>query len=171
MKNIKKASLLSVLSLAVAIPLTASAAATTEVTPATTDSAAVSQSANETTDVNTPKEGDHVITPQATDLRIDNAKLEGTEMSKSFSIPAGYGYVKVWVNNTGDQPIKITVTQGSGSGTVKLSGTADAHNQWSSPVNSNAWSTGTFYVNLTSGKADMSGKLSVRVSSTKGELE
>ncbi|WP_262384903.1 hypothetical protein [Paenibacillus terrae] len=170
MKNIKKASVVSVLSLALAIPLTASAAATTDVAPATTDSTAVSQSANTSTDVNTPKVGDHVITPQATDPVLD-VRLRGTEMSKPFTIRAGYGYVKVWVRNNGSQKIKLTVTQGSGAGTVKLSGTIYPGEDWSSPINSSAWSTGDFYVNLTSGSADMSGQVSVRTGTTRGELE
>ncbi|WP_283653766.1 hypothetical protein [Paenibacillus sp. RC334] len=90
MKNIKKASLLSVLSLAVAIPLTASAAATT--------------------DVNAPKVGDHVITPQATN-KVLAKSLGNTDMSERFYIDPGYGYARVFVSNDGSAPINITVTQ------------------------------------------------------------
>ncbi|MGG1639719.1 hypothetical protein ACIFQM_00180 [Paenibacillus sp. NRS-1782] len=168
MKNIKKASLLSVLSLAVAIPLTASAAATTEVTPATTDSVAVSQSANTSTDVNAPKLGGHVITPQDTNSVL-NKSLANTEMSERFYIDPGYGYAKVWLRNDGSQPIKLTVTQGSASGTQKMSATIGKGETWSQ-INSSAWSTGNFYVNLTSGNAAMKGSLSVRIGNSRGEL-
>ncbi|ALP35837.1 hypothetical protein ASL14_06295 [Paenibacillus sp. IHB B 3084] len=168
MTSIKKASLLSVLSLAVAIPLTASAAATTDLAPATTDSVQVTQSANESTDVNTPKVGDHVITPQET-KSVVNRTLRNTELTEDFEIPSRYGYVKVWIRNDGDQPIKFSVNQGSPSGTQKLSGTVKP-GQIYSEVSSNAWSTGKFYVSLTSGNAYMSGELAVRIGTSRGEL-
>ncbi|WP_025683900.1 hypothetical protein [Paenibacillus maysiensis] len=117
MKNIKKVSLLSVLSLALAIPLTASVAATTDVASATTDSAAVSQSANTSTDVTTPTAGGHVITPQSTQPAFD-ITLGGQQSEASFKIPAGMGYVKIWVKNTGSENIKFALHKGSASGSV-----------------------------------------------------
>ncbi|MGG1639717.1 hypothetical protein ACIFQM_00170 [Paenibacillus sp. NRS-1782] len=169
MKNIKKASLLSVLSLAVAIPLTASAAATTEVTPATTDSVAVSQSANTSTDVNAPKLGGHVITPQATN-KVLNKSLANTDMSERFYIDPGYGYARVYVSNDGSAPINITVTQGSASGPVKMSGTIKPGKVFNE-INGSAWSTGNFYLNLTSPGGVMKGGLSVRIGNSRGELQ
>ncbi|WP_025683901.1 hypothetical protein [Paenibacillus maysiensis] len=168
MKNIKKASVVSVLSLALAIPLTASAAATTDVAPATTDSAQVNQSANDSTDVNTPKPGDHVITPQET-KSVVNRTLRNTELTEDFEIPSRYGYVKVWIRNNGDQPIKFSVNQGSPSGTQKLSGTVKP-GQTYDEVSSSAWSTGKFYVSLTSGNTYMKGELAVRIGTSRGEL-
>ncbi|MFK4301922.1 MULTISPECIES: hypothetical protein [unclassified Paenibacillus] len=135
MKNIKKASLLSVLSLAVAIPLTASAAATT--------------------DVNAPKVGDHVITPQATN-KVLAKSLGNTDMSERFYIDPGYGYARVFVSNDGSAPINITVTQGSASGPVKMSGKVQPGKTFDE-INGSAWSTGNFYLNLTSPGGIMKG--------------
>ncbi|WP_231503634.1 hypothetical protein [Paenibacillus sp. 1-18] len=96
MKSIKKASVASVLSLALAIPLSASAAATIDVAPAKKDSAQVSQSAN-STDVNTQKPGDHVITPQDTN-KVLAKSLANTDMSERFYIDPHYGYARVFVS-------------------------------------------------------------------------
>ncbi|MET3209551.1 UNVERIFIED_CONTAM: hypothetical protein ABIC26_002498 [Paenibacillus sp. PvR008] len=134
----------------------------------TTDPAGVSQSANESTDVNTPKTGDHVITPQETKSVIDRT-LRNTELTEDFEIPARYGYVKVWIRNDGDQPIKFSVNQGSPSGTQKLSGTVKPGQTYDG-VNSSAWSIGKFYVSLTSGNAYMKGELAVRIGTSRGEL-
>ncbi|OMF72970.1 MULTISPECIES: hypothetical protein [Paenibacillus] len=168
MKNIKKASVVSVLSLALAIPLSASAAAT-DVAPAATDSTAVSQSANTSTDVNTPKAGDHVITPYATKSVVDRT-LRNTELTENFDIPSGYGYVKVWIRNDGKQPIKFSVNRGSETGTQMLSGTVEPGRTYSE-ISSSAWpGANKYYVSLSSGKAYMEGELSVRIGTSRGEL-
>ncbi|ADM70851.2 hypothetical protein GMA19_03045 [Paenibacillus polymyxa E681] len=113
MKNIKKASVVSVLSLALAIPLTASAAVTTDVAPATTDSTAVSQSANTSTDVTTPTPGNHDITPQHQQDKfgstVKSLPGEGSATS-SFKVTGGYGYVKINFKNNSSDPVKIIVT-------------------------------------------------------------
>ncbi|MGG1643084.1 hypothetical protein ACIFQM_17845 [Paenibacillus sp. NRS-1782] len=164
MKNIKKASLLSVLSLAVAIPLTASAAATTEVTPATTDSAAVSQSANTSTT------RDHVITPQSTQPAFDTT-LGGQQSEASFSIPAGMGYVKLWVRNTGTETIKFAVHKDSSSGSV-MSGTEVriTPGDTFSWISSSAWPTGRFYATFNTSNTKMSGQAYGKLASTRSEL-
>ncbi|MFK4345138.1 MULTISPECIES: hypothetical protein [unclassified Paenibacillus] len=165
MKNIKKASVVSVLSLALAIPLTASAAATTEVTPSTTDSIAVSQSANTSTDVNTPKPGDHVITPQATDGQIVDRPVAGFNDSADFDVKSGYEYVRLYLRNTGNTTITFTVNQGSASGAEKYSGTVKPGKTFDEILNSSKpWTVGKFYVSLSSGSGSMSGKLGVRTS-------
>ncbi|MGG1654384.1 hypothetical protein ABHN03_26080, partial [Paenibacillus sp. NRS-1775] len=143
-----------------------SAAATTEVTPATTDSAAVSQSANTSTDVNTPTAGNHVITPNATTPRIENRPISGTTYLADFDIKANYGYVRVYLKNTGSQRISFTINQGSPGGRQKASGSVGPGETYNEIVNGNSgpWAVGTFYVNLTSGSSNMSGQLGVRIS-------
>ncbi|WP_342416684.1 hypothetical protein NST83_04215 [Paenibacillus sp. FSL R10-2782] len=170
MKNIKKASLLSVLSLAVAIPLTASAAATTDVTPASTDSAAVSQSANTSTDVTTPTVGDHVITPQQT-MSVFDTTLSGQTQTSYFSIPAGLGYVKLWVRNTGSEAIKFAVHKGSASGSI-MSGTEVkiAPGDTFSWISSSAWPTGEFYATYNTSNTKMSGQAYGKLASSRNEL-
>ena len=168
MKNLKKASAVSVLSLALAIPLSASAAAT-DVAPATADSTAVSQSANTSTDVNTPKAGDHGITPQDTN-KVLNKSLANTDMSERFYVDPKYGYARVFVHNDGKAPINITVTQGSASGPVKMKGRIEKGETFDE-INSSAWPVGSFYVNLTSPGGPMEGGLSVRIGNTRDELK
>ncbi|MGW8957694.1 hypothetical protein [Paenibacillus sp. NPDC055715] len=168
MKNIKKASVLSVLSLALAVPLTASAATTTDVALATTNSAAVSKSANTSTGVTTPTTGDHVITPQATDGQIVDRPVAGFNDSADFDIKGGYGYVRLYIRNTGNTTITFTVNQGSVSGAEKYSGTVKPGKTFDKVLNSSrAWSSGKFYVSLSSGSGSMSGKLGVRTSTNK----
>ncbi|WP_431090818.1 hypothetical protein [Paenibacillus sp. 8b26] len=170
MKNIKKASVVSVLSLALAIPLTASAAATTDVAPATTDTTAASQSANTSIDVNTPTTGDHIITPQSTQPAFDTT-LGGQQSEASFSIPAGMGYVKLWVRNTGTETIKFAVHKDSSSGSV-MSGTEVriAPGDTFSWISSSAWPTGRFYATFNTSNTKMSGQAYGKLASTRSEL-
>lgn len=164
MKNIKKVSVVSVLSLALAIPLTASAAATTDVTPATTVSTQVSQSANISTDVTTLTTRGHVII-QATDGQIVDRPVAGFNDSADFDVKAGYGYVRLYLRNTGNTTITFTVNQGSASGAEKYSGTVKPGKTFDEILNSSKpWTVGKFYVSLSSGSGSMSGKLGVRTS-------
>ncbi|MGW8958805.1 hypothetical protein [Paenibacillus sp. NPDC055715] len=168
MKNIKKASLLSVLSLALAIPLTASAAATTDVAPATTDSVAVSQSANESTMVNTPTSGDHVITPQSTQPAFD-ITLGGQQSEASFSVPARMGYIKIWVKNTGSEKIKFALHKGSANGPVVKEATIAKGStfEW---ISSSALSTGDFYATFNTSNTNMKGRSYGKLGSSRSGL-
>jgi hypothetical protein len=168
MKNIKKASVVSVLSLALAIPLTASAAATTNVAPATTDSTAVSQSANTSTDVNTPKPGDHVITPQSTQPAFD-ITLGGQQSEASFKIPAGSSYVKIWVKNTGNEEIKFALHKGSASGSV-IKDARIAKGSTFEWISSSALSTGDFYATFNTSNTNMKGQAYGKLASSRNEL-
>ena len=110
--------------------------------------------------------GDHVITPQATTPRIENRPISGTTYLADFDIKANYGYVRLYLKNTGKKPISYTINQGSPGGRQKASGSVGAGETYSEIVNesSGPWSVGTFYVNLTSGSAPMEGQLGVRIS-------
>ncbi|MEK4732809.1 hypothetical protein [Paenibacillus sp. FSL L8-0641] len=129
---------------------------------AVTDSAtstAVTQDAGKTTT------GDHVITPQATDGQIVDRPVAGFNDSADFDVKGGYGYVRLYLRNTGDTTITFTVNQGSASGPEKYSGTVRPGKTFDEILNSSkAWSTGKFYVSLSSGSGSMSGKLGVRTS-------
>ncbi|MGG1674071.1 hypothetical protein ACIFOE_26275, partial [Paenibacillus sp. NRS-1783] len=111
----------------------------------------------------------HVITPQATN-KVLNKSLANTDMSERFYIDPGYGYARVYVSNDGSAPINITVTQGSASGPVKMSGTIKPGKVFNE-INGSAWSTGNFYLNLTSPGGVMKGGLSVRIGNSRGELQ
>ncbi|UMY53143.1 hypothetical protein MLD56_16340 [Paenibacillus peoriae] len=109
--------------------------------------------------------GDHVITPQATDGQIVDRPLYGLNDSADFDIKPGYGYVRLYLRNTGDTTISFTVNQGSASGAEKYSGTVKPGRTFDEQLNSSkAWSAGKFYVSLSSGSGPMSGKLGVRTS-------
>ncbi|WP_258957487.1 hypothetical protein [Paenibacillus polymyxa] len=109
--------------------------------------------------------GDHVITPQATDGQIVDRPLYGLNDSADFDIKPGYGYVRLYLRNTGNTTISLTVNQGSASGAEKYSGTVKPGKTFDELLNSSkAWSAGKFYVSLSSGSGPMSGKLGVRTS-------
>ncbi|MBE0338659.1 hypothetical protein [Paenibacillus sp. 23TSA30-6] len=170
MKNNKKISVLAILSLAVALPLTVSASATTDVKSVTADPGAIVQPANGSSDVNTPKADDHVITPQSTQPAFDTT-LSGQQTVSYFSIPAGLGYVKLWVRNTGSEAIKFAVHKGSASGSV-MSGTdvKIAPGDTFSWISSSAWSTGEFYATFNTSNTKMSGQAYGKLASSRSEL-
>ncbi|WP_318627258.1 hypothetical protein [Paenibacillus polymyxa] len=133
------------------------------------DSDAVSTSANTSTTATqapaTTPTGDHVITPQATDGQIVDRPVAGFNDSADFDIKGGYGYVRLYLKNTGNTTISFTVNQGSVSGAEKYSGTVKPGKTFDEILNSSkAWSSGKFYVSLSSGSGSMSGKLGVRTS-------
>lgn len=111
-----------------------------------------------------------VISSSATDPVIKNEALAGTATTKQFNIPPGFGYVKVSFVNTGTKQFTFTINQGSLSGTQKMSGTVPADGKEHTFFSDKAWSTGWFYVNVSSAQG-MSGKLGVRVGTDLNELK
>lgn len=114
--------------------------------------------------------GETVITPHTTDPVIKNESFAGTSTTKQFNIPAGYGHVKISVVNTGTKQLTFTVNQGSASGTQKMYEVVPADGQEHVFFSDKAWSTGWFYVNLSSAQG-MSGKLGVRLGTDLQELK
>lgn len=160
----------AVLPLAAVLSLTGcTSSVISSISSATIDSAPVVQAANESTEVNTPKPGDHVIAPKDTN-KVLNKSLGNTDMSERFYIDPGYGYARVYVYNDGDAPFNITVTQGSASGPVKMKGKIKPGKVFDE-INESTWPVGSFYVNLTSPGGVMKGGLSVRIANAKGELQ
>ncbi|URJ36592.1 hypothetical protein MF625_001010 [Paenibacillus polymyxa] len=143
---------------AIAVPSAIFADSDAAVTDSATSSAATQAPATTTT-------GDHVITPQATDGQIVDRPVAGFNDSADFDIKGGYGYVRLYLRNTGNTTISFTVNQGSVSGAEKYSGTVKPGKTFDEILNSSkAWSSGKFYVSLSSGSGSMSGKLGVRTS-------
>ena len=143
---------------AIAVPSAIFADSDAAVTDSATSSAVTQGTVTTTT-------GDHVITPQATDGQIVDRPLYGLNDSADFDIKGGYGYVRLYLRNTGNTTISFTVNQGSASGAEKYSGSVKPGKTFDEILNSSkAWSTGKFYVNLSSGSGPMSGKLGVRTS-------
>lgn len=101
---------------------------------------------------------------------INNEDLAGTATTKQFNIPVGFEYVKVSFKNTGSKAFTFTINQESTVGIAKMSYTVPAdgkeHTYWSDQ----AWSTGWFYVNMSSAQK-MSGRLSVHLGSDLNELK
>ncbi|MGM1022127.1 MAG: hypothetical protein ACQEXV_16655 [Bacillota bacterium] len=132
----------------------------------TTTSPATSDSANSPVVHLGVGSGGHVITPNATTPRIENRPISGTTYLADFDIKANYGYVRMYLKNTGSQRIFFTINQGSPGGRQKASGSVGPGETYNEIVNENSgpWAVGTFYVNLTSGSSPMAGQLGVRIS-------
>ncbi|WP_458463941.1 hypothetical protein [Paenibacillus sp.] len=97
----KKALLLSILSLSLAASVSAA-------------SASFDQKTDRIPNVNQPvtpitvEEPDQIITPMATDP-LFNTVLGGTNALSNFNVQAGYGHVKIFVKNTGTKTITVTM--------------------------------------------------------------
>lgn len=109
--------------------------------------------------------GGGIITPFSTDAQIVNRPVSGTDEEIVFNIKPHYGYVRFYLKNTGTTTIYVSINQGSASGTLKHSGSVQPGEVFNEILNKNAaWSTGDFYVSLTSGSGPMNGLLGVRTS-------
>lgn len=109
--------------------------------------------------------GDGMKTPLSTDAQIVNRPVSGTDEEIVFNIKPHYGYVRFYLKNTGTTTIYVSINQGSASGTLKHSGSVQPGEVFNEILNKNAaWSTGDFYVSLTSGSGPMNGLLGVRTS-------
>jgi hypothetical protein len=101
---------------------------------------------------------------------INNENFAGTATTKQFNIPEGFEYVKVNFKNTGSKAFTFTINQESTAGTAKMSYTVPAdgieHTYW----NDQAWSTGLFYVSMSSAQG-MSGRLSVLLGTDPNKLK
>ncbi|MGG1263735.1 hypothetical protein [Brevibacillus laterosporus] len=106
--------------------------------------------------------------PMKTRKLVDGQNIGNrTQDDFEFDIPSGFGWVKVYVFNTGDADINVSVTNAKGkevmSGKVKPGRAFDKKS--SSP-----WGTGLHTVSVTSNE-DMSGKVSVKIAENKSELD
>lgn len=111
-----------------------------------------------------------IITPYAVQNPISNLTLSGKTFDKSFDIPAHYGWVKIWVNNTSSETLRVRVTQGTLTGTQKMSFEV-APGQSVTQFGTQPWSTGDHWVAIsTKDGGNMSGQLSVKLATTKEEL-
>ncbi|NEU61906.1 phospholipase domain-containing protein [Paenibacillus sp. ALJ109b] len=101
---------------------------------------------------------------------INNEDFAGTATTKQFNIPEGFEYVKVSFKNTGSKAFTFTINQESTAGTAKMSYTVPAdgkeHTYWSDQ----AWSTGLFYVSMSSAQG-MFGQLSVSLGTNLNKLK
>lgn len=96
--------------------------------------------------------------------------LSGTNMSPSFSLRGDWKYFKVWIDNTGSDDIIVSLTSRSKTGNEVASGTAKAGKQYVLAQNK-TFDKGKYYVNMTCGKSNMSGKIQVRKASSYNELD
>ncbi|TPG70209.1 hypothetical protein EEL31_18085 [Brevibacillus laterosporus] len=94
--------------------------------------------------------------------------LANKEMAEDFSVNKGYGWVKVYVHNTGSKTINISVTDEDGE--EKMSGKVKPGKTWVE-YSKKPWGIGDYTVGLTSGQSKMSGTLSVRIGNTLEELQ
>ncbi len=104
----------------------------------------------------------------------NNITLSGDSLTKSIHLTGGYRYFKVWVKNSGTKDIIITFTSGSPDGEMLFNGTKILSPGTAKSYYTYDWSpldNGYYYVNFTSGKADMAGVAACRVASTYAELD
>ncbi|TPG70484.1 hypothetical protein EEL31_19615 [Brevibacillus laterosporus] len=110
-----------------------------------------------------------LINPMESRKVIKNQKLaNNTEMTESFYVNPSFGWVKVWVENTGSKAITIVVTDEDGK--EKMSGTVKPGKTWED-YSSKPWGVGDYKISFTSSRADMEGRFSVRIANTKKELD
>ncbi|MFC9712408.1 hypothetical protein ACFTRD_30240 [Paenibacillus sp. NPDC056933] len=111
-----------------------------------------------------------VVNTSSTLSVLNNEDLAGTATTKQFNIPVGFEYVQVSFKNIGSKPFTFTINQESTTGTAKMSYTVPAdgkeHTYWSDQ----AWSTGLFYVSMSSAQG-MSGRLSVHLATDLNKLK
>ncbi|MDR9855693.1 hypothetical protein RJP21_18935 [Paenibacillus sp. VCA1] len=109
------------------------------------------------------------ITPYDTKNPIYNTQLRDG-VKPAFLIDTGYGWVKVWVKNDTNEEMIVRVTKESLTGQEKMMFTVPAHGQLAVPGNK-AWSTGTFYVAITTrNSVPLSGLLSVKLATASAGL-
>lgn len=112
------------------------------------------------------------VNTEASTSVYPSLSLSGTEMSKPFNLTRDYKYAKVWINNTGSNPLVFNITKGSPTGTtVPGSEVTVAAKTKMSVYSTHTWSPDTYYANFTSGKANMSGTTSYTIASTIPELD
>ncbi|TPG84943.1 hypothetical protein EEL32_14970 [Brevibacillus laterosporus] len=108
-----------------------------------------------------------LIQPMKT-KKILTKDLANTEMAEEFSVNRGYGWVKVYVHNTGSKTINISVSDENGK--QKMSGKVNPGKTWVE-YSEKPWGVGDYTVGLTSGQSKMSGTLSVRIANERDELD
>jgi len=98
-------------------------------------------------------------------------RLSNTQMSQYFHIPTGYKFVKIWVKNTGNQPITLSLSKDSPTGTLIPDSivSIEANSGWSM-YKTTPWDPGNYYVNFTSGGSPLKGIAVGRVGARLAEL-
>ncbi|NMO96837.1 hypothetical protein [Paenibacillus lemnae] len=88
----------------------------------------------------------------------------------AFSIPAHYGWVKVWVKNNGKDTITVTVTKGTETGVVKMQFKV-APGQQGYKLASSPWAMGNHVVSISPGQGyPVKAQLNVKLAGVKTKL-
>jgi len=96
-------------------------------------------------------------------LTVNNESFSGTQSTRNFDIPQHYGNVKVWVKNSGEKEMSVTVEKGNQQ---KMSVTIQPGKSWTG-YSDKAYSTGTHTIQVVSPEDTTKGQMSVRVSNQK----
>lgn len=113
-----------------------------------------------------------IIKPYAHSHPKKNYVVQGTPSAvvPAFSIPANYGWVKVWVKNNGKDTITVTVTQGTETGTVKMQFKV-APGQHDYRLASSPWATGNHVVSISPSQGNpVNALLNVKLAGIKTKL-
>lgn len=108
------------------------------------------------------------FTPDAVQTAISRTNITAT--GGNFAVPAGYGWLKIWVNNTGSSALTVTVTKSATNATY-INYTIPAGKQLVIPNNGKATGVGTHQINFSSGNGVLSGQYSIVMASTPGESQ
>lgn len=109
-----------------------------------------------------------LLKPMIAKRPIDDVSIKNDNTdSKSFDIPEGYGWVKVYVYNSGNYEIKVSVTDPSGK--QRMFFRVQPNGGQNFEISSSAWGTGLHTVGLSSDDK-MKGTVAVKIAQNQNEL-
>ncbi|WP_222124514.1 hypothetical protein [Paenibacillus xylanexedens] len=91
---------------------------------------------------------------------LKDEALAGTSSTKLISVPTEFNQVKIDFINSGSRQFTFTINQGTVSGHAPMSGTVPADGEIHSFSSEEEWSTGEYYLNVSSAQ-NMSGIVNV----------
>lgn len=108
------------------------------------------------------------ITPNDTQVALTRGSI--TSSGGNFTVPANYGWLKVWVYNTSNSELTVTVRKAN-STTNYLTYKIPAKKQMVIPNNGKATGTGLHIINFSSSNGILSGDFSVVMADNPGESQ
>jgi hypothetical protein len=114
-----------------------------------------------------------IISPEAAEQTADRVfSLSGDSVSQAFEVTSSCRYAKLWINNSGTGNVRFTITESAPTGSVvNGSNVTIAAGTATIVYSTNQWQAGTYYVNFTSGKSALSGRVAYSIASTIEELD
>lgn len=115
-----------------------------------------------------PSKDPDTFTPLDTQVAVNKSKI--TSNGGNFTVPAGFGWLKIWVKNTGSSTLTVTVRKPENN-TTYLSYQVNAGQQIVIPNNGKATGVGLHLINFSSKDGVLSGDFSVVMANNPGESQ